>query len=139
MHLKPSQLERVLRDTLVKLSGLESRVAMLERGARAQAATFDHTLEGIVDRVGMVFGVTATRIMSKEKSAQVAMARMVAMHLGNQAGRTRFEVARYFGKLDRKTVAHASKTVACVVEHGSGNGAGKGHDALVRRCLSEIR
>ena len=117
--MKPSELDRTLRNMLYSISALDDRLKVLERRGIEQAPSGDRDMGQIVLAVADTLGISPASIMAKGRSARVAWARQVSMWLCRTLlERSSEDVARHFG-CDASNVRHAcAKLRGIMVQDG---------------------
>jgi chromosomal replication initiator protein len=76
------------------------------------------TLEAIQNAAAEAFGLSRERLLARDRSPQVALARQIAMYLARELTQESLpEIGRGFGR-DHSTVVHAHKRVAADVARG---------------------
>jgi chromosomal replication initiation ATPase DnaA len=105
--MKPSELDRTLRNALHCISALDDRLKLLERTSINRAPAGDRDMMRIVIAVSDTLGISAASIMAKGRTARVAWARQVSLWLCRTLlKRSGEDVARHFG-CDASNVRHA--------------------------------
>ena len=109
--MKPSALDRTLRNMMHSISALDDRLKLLERRGIEQAPAGDRDMGRVVLAVADTLGISPASIMGKGRSARVAWARQVSLWLCRTLlVRSSEDVARHFG-CDASNVRHACAKV----------------------------
>src|SRR5204863_9417707 len=107
--------ERVTRDVVAEVLGRLPSPSSLPPDADA--------LEAIQLAAAEAFGLSRDRLLARDRSPKVAMARQIAMYLARELTDVSLpEIGRRFGR-DHSTVVHAHKRIAAEVEAGGPSAA----------------
>jgi chromosomal replication initiator protein len=92
------------------------------------------TLEAIQDAAAEAFGLSRERLLARDRSPKVALARQIAMYLARELTDVSLpEIGRGFGR-DHSTVIHAHKRIAADV---AADGPAASTVDMLRRRLAD--